>query len=251
MEQSRKFFSATRIAMIALFATLSAILYAIGFPISAIFPSWLELNFSDIPALIGTFALGPVSGVLIVLVKIIIKLLIKPTSTAFVGELADFLIGCAFVLPAGLIYQRKKTFSGAILAMAIGAILSTAVAILANWLILVPFYLQLYFKGSWTPLVSIMQMIFPSCTQETFYNFYLWGSVLPFNLMRCLIAILVTLPIYKHISKVINKFNEKITPTTDNGYQKLKKINIGAIIASIVIIIIFVVIILVKYYSKI
>ncbi len=100
MEKAKaNYFSATRVAVIAVFSTLAGVLYAFGFPIAAAFPSWLELNFSDIPALIGTFALGPVSGGIIVFVKILIKLIIKGTSTAFVGELADLLIGMAFVVP--------------------------------------------------------------------------------------------------------------------------------------------------------
>ena len=75
--KNSSYFSSTRIASIALFAALSGVLYVFGFPIAAAFPSFLELNFSDIPALIGTFALGPVSGVIIVVVKIFIKLAIK------------------------------------------------------------------------------------------------------------------------------------------------------------------------------
>ncbi|MGN0804591.1 MAG: ECF transporter S component [Candidatus Coproplasma sp.] len=211
MVKSKTYFSPTRIAVIALFSALSGVLYVFGFPISAIFPSWLELNFSDIPALIGTFALGPVAGSLIVLFKILIKLIIKGTTTVFVGELADLLIGLAFVLPAGIIYKRHRTFKGSLVGMAVGTVASVAMAILANYLVLVPFYRQLFFKGSWVPLVSIMQGIFgEGCTQKTFYNFYLWASVLPFNVMRCLIAILITLPIYKHISRIINKLADKL-----------------------------------------
>ena len=140
MEKTKKsYFSATRVAVIAMFATLAGLLYVFGFPIAAAFPSWLELNFSDIPALIGTFALGPVSGSIIVLVKILIKLIIKGTSTVFVGELADLLIGIAFVVPSGLIYKKMRTFKGALVAMAVGTLCSTAMSILANWLVLVPF----------------------------------------------------------------------------------------------------------------
>ncbi len=194
-------------------STLAGVLYVFGFPIASAFPSWLELNFSDIPSLIGAFALGPVSGTLIVLFKIIIKLVIKGTSTVFVGELADFLIGLAFVLPAALIYKKIRTFKGAVLGMAVGTVASVAMAILANWLVLVPFYLKLFFKGSWDPLVSTMQAIFgEGCTRDTFYNFYLWASVLPFNVIRCFIAIAVTLPVYKHISRLINKLHTKLDP---------------------------------------
>lgn len=210
---NRNYFSATRVAVIAMFSTIAGVLYVFGFPIAAAFPSWLELNFSDIPALIGTFALGPVSGAIIVFVKILIKLIIKGTSTVFVGEIADLLIGVSFVMPAGFIYKKFRTFKGALAAMAVGSVCSVAMSMLANWLVLVPFYRQLFFHGSWDPLVGTMRALFgEKCTQKTFYVFYIWCSVLPFNVMRCLIAVLVTLPVYKHISRLINRLNEKLTP---------------------------------------
>ena len=218
MLKSKTYFSPTRISVIALFSALAGVLYVFGFPIAAIFPSWLELNFSDIPALIGTFALGPVAGSLIVLFKILIKLIIKGTSTVFVGELADLLIGLAFVVPAGIIYKRHRSFKGSLVGMSVGTAASVAMSILANYLVLVPFYRQLFFNGSWAPLVGIMQGIFgEGCTEETFYNFYLWASVLPFNVMRCVIAIVITLPIYKHISRVINRLADKLEIKPDQG----------------------------------
>ncbi|MDE7075962.1 MAG: ECF transporter S component [Clostridia bacterium] len=239
MDKTKKsYFSATRVAVIAMFATLAGLLYVFGFPIAAAFPFWLELNFSDIPALIGTFALGPVSGAIIVFVKILVKLIIKGTSTVFVGELADLVIGVAFVVPSGLIYKKMRTFKGAILAMAVGMLCSTAMSILANWLVLVPFYRQLFFKGSWDPLVGAMQALFGErCTQATFYNFYLWCSVLPFNLMRCIIAVVVTLPVYKHISRLINKLNDKLTPTKPDGGEgeSAKKLDKRTLITIIVV----------------
>ena len=83
----------------------------------------------------------------------------------------------------------------------------------ANWLVLVPFYLHLFFQDDWNNLVAPMQALFgDGVTKETFYNFYLWISVLPFNVMRCLIAVLVTLPIYKRISMLINRMNERFMP---------------------------------------
>lgn len=208
-----------------MFSTLAGVLYIFGFPIAGAFPGWLELNFSDIPALIGTFALGPVSGMIIVFIKILIKLIIKGTSTVFVGELADLLIGIAFVVPAGFIYKKKRTFKGALVAMAVGMACSTLMSMIANWLVLVPFYRQLFFHGSWKPLVGAMRMLFgEKCTENTFYVFYIFGSVQPFNLMRCLIAIVVTLPVYKHISRIINKLGQKLdpAPAADNSEEQVK-----------------------------
>ncbi len=235
MEQTKtsggsRYFSSTRIAAIAVLSALSAVLYIFNFPITAIFPFWLELNFSDIPALIGTFALGPFSGAIIVAVKILLKLIIIGTDTMFVGDLADLIIGCAFVVPAGLIYKKHRTFKGALAGLAVGAVCSTAIGILANWLILIPFYIQFYFNGSWDVLLGTMSSIFGEVTQDTFYAYYLWASVLPFNAMRCIVAILVVLPIYKHISRAINKINDRLTPKGEPDGQAVKKHNIIIIV---------------------
>ncbi len=246
--QKKNFFSATRIAIIALFGALSGVLYIFGFPISAAFPVWLELNFSDIPALIGTFALGPLSGTIILIVKILIKLVFKSTGTIFVGELADFLIGLAFILPAGFLYKKRRTFKGALAGLAIGTASSVAVSIVANWLVLVPFYVRLLFKGNWDAIVGLMKPLFPSCTKETFYDFYLWVSVLPFNVMRCLIASVATLLVYKHISKAINRISDKLEPKGQNAEEQNKKHFYITLIVCILIVLMLVLFALLHYF---
>lgn len=253
----QNYFSATRVAVIAIFGAIAGVLYVFGFPMAAIFPSWLELNFSDIPALIGTFALGPVSGTIIVIVKILVKLIIKGTTTLFVGELADLIIGIAFVVPAGFIYKKKRTFGGALLGMLVGTVCSIAFSVLANWLILVPFYKELFFGGSWDPLVGTMQAIFgEGCTVDTFYTFYLWFSVLPFNLMRCLVAVIVTLPVYKHISRAINRIGSKLEPKRVEGAdgECAKTDNTRTIVLAVVVgvlIVLLVVGVILRYYIPI
>lgn len=253
MEQTKtaggsRYFSSTRITVIAILAALAAILYILKFPISAIFPSWLELNFSDIPALIGTFALGPLSGAIIVFVKILLELIFTGTSTMFVGDLADLIIGCALVVPAGWIYKKHRTFRGALVGLAVGSACSTAVAILANWLILVPFYVQFFFKGSWSPLLGIMSAIFGDVTRANFYSYYLWVSVLPFNLMRCLIAAVVVLPVYKHISRAINHVNDKLTPKGEADEQTVNKHNLTVIVVVAVVAVLLVGGVLLRYF---
>lgn len=222
------YLSSTRIAFIAMFATLAGVLYILNFSLSFAFPGFLEFKFSDIPILIGSFTLGPVPGVIIVVVEILIKLVIKGTSTMFVGELSDLVTSCAFAVTAAIIYKHKRTFKGALIGMAVGTLVEVTIAILFNWLVLVPFYAEIY---SWDMILLFMTPLFPSCTRETFYNFYLWASVLPFNLLRCLVAILVTLPIYKRISRLINGVNHKIYGKQQTGDgQAVKKINVIAIV---------------------
>ena len=214
---AKKYFSSTRIAMIALFSALAAILYIFNFSLPFAFPSFLEFRFSDVPVLIGTFALGPLSGCVIVVMMVLIKLVCVSTSTMFVGDAADILVGIALVIPVGLIYQRRRTFRGALLGLAVGSLVSTALAVRLNRFALVPAYVYLMFGGSWEPILGMMTPLFPSCTRENFYSLYLWAAILPFNLLRCLVASLITLPVYKHISRAINRLNAKLTPKKRTG----------------------------------
>lgn len=244
----KNYFNATRIAVIALFSTLSGLLYILNFPIAAAFPSFLELNFSDIPALIGTFALGPLSGAIIVVMKVLIKLVVKSTSTMFVGDLADIVIGIAFVVPAGLLYNHKRTFKGALIGMGVGTLCSVAFAVLFNRVALVPLYVQLYFGGKWEPLVGMMTPLFPSCTKETFYNFYLWVSVLPFNMMRCWIAAVVTLLVYKRISVAINRLSERLTPKGEGSDAREKRNTLIAVLICAFVVLLLILFTLLHYF---
>lgn len=249
MEQSSKksYFSSTRIALISMFATLAGVLYIFNFSMPFAFPSFLDFKFSDIPVLIGSFTLGPISGAIIVVVQILIKLVIEGTTTNFVGELSDLMTCCAFAVTAGVIYSKKRTFKGALIAIAVGIICEVTVAILMNWLVLVPFYVSFFFGGSWGPLIGMMTPLFPACTKETFYNFYLWGSVLPFNLLRCLVASLVTILVYKRISVLINRFNAKLQPK-EGQETKAKKINYILLFSALGIIVLLVLFTLLRFF---
>lgn len=249
MEQAseRKFFSSTRIAVIAMFSTIAGILYIFNFAMPFAFPSFLDFKFSDIPVLIGSFVLGPVSAAIIVVVQILIKLVIEGTTTNFVGELSDLLTCCAFAVTAGAIYAKKRTFKGALIAIAVGTVCEVAVAILSNWLVLVPFYVSFFFGGSWDPLIGMMTPLFPSCTRETFYNFYLWVSVLPFNLLRCIVAAVVTILVYKRISILINRFNDKLQPK-EGQEVKAKKINYAVLFSALGVVLLLVLFALLRFF---
>ena len=111
-------------------------------------------NKKEIPALITSFAYGPIAGAIVIVIRCLIKL--PFTGTACVGELADLLIGLSLVIPAGIIYKRHKSLKGALAAFAISASIATVVALVANWLILIPFYIDFYFGGSINPLLGMM-----------------------------------------------------------------------------------------------
>ncbi|MBQ7653282.1 MAG: ECF transporter S component [Clostridia bacterium] len=195
-----------KLALTAVLSGLAFGLYMLGplCKLPLIFPSFLDLQFSELPALIGGFALGPAYGALIIIIKCALKL--PMSSTAFTGELCDALLGLAFVLPASIFYRFYKTKKGAALSILIGSVVCVATALLLNRFVIVPTYVKLFFKGEWSPLVGMLTTLFPKITQENFYNYYLWGSVLPFNVLRCLITSLVTFLVYKRVSKLFKKF---------------------------------------------
>lgn len=147
--------------------------------------------------------MGPMSAFIVLVVKILIGL--PFTHTMCVGELADFIIGAALVIPSSLYYKRDKTKKGAIISMAIGTLSSTLFAMLANVTIILPFYLKVM-GWSLGDLVGACQAIIPFITESNFYVVYTFVSVLPFNLLRCLVAGLVTYFVYKHISNLLKKF---------------------------------------------
>ena len=202
--KKRKFFSASNIAKIGLFAALATILQLVRIPLPFLFPSFLELNFADIPALVGTFALGPVAGSIIVVVKLLLKLLIQGTGSGFVGDLSDLFCGLTFVVPAGLVYKYHRSFKGALVALAVGTLCSVGSSLLTNRFVIIPAYAEMF--GGLDAIAGMMTGLFENCTRENFYSYYLPLSVLPFNLLRCLIASGVTLLVYKRISRLLDKF---------------------------------------------
>ena len=195
-----KHFSAGNIAVMAILTAISFVVYMfVKFPLPFMFPSFLDMQISDLPALLGGFALGPVEGALIIIIKCCIKM--PFTSTACIGELGDIAIGVANVLPAALIYRFFKNRKGAILGMGLGMLCAVVVGVLMNWLVLIPFYAN---KFGMAAIVGMMQALYPNITADTVYNYYLPLAVVPFNILRCLVCALVTYFTYKPLSKALH-----------------------------------------------
>ena len=190
--------STRKIAMIGVFSAIAAVLMLFEFPLPFA-PSFYELDFSEIPALVGTFAFGPVAGVMIEFVKILLKLLMKGTSTAFVGDLANFVVGCSFILPASIIYLFKKTRKTAIIGSVTGTLIMTVFGTAFNAIYLLPAFSKLY----GLPLDAIVQMgnavngnINSIVTLVVF-------AVAPMNLLKGGSVSLVTMLIYKKLSPIL------------------------------------------------
>ncbi|MCE5219874.1 MAG: ECF transporter S component [Clostridium sp.] len=169
---------------ISLLSALALILMYIDFPVIPLFP-WLKIDLSDVPALIGAFGFGPLAGVLIELIKNIVIVLIKGTQTGFVGETANFLVGVSLILPAALVYHKKKNKKNAIVGMVLGAVCMEVVGIVANIYFLLPAYgMQM------SPAESIK---------------YITVGLLPFNGIKALMVSVLTYVLYKRISVSVFK----------------------------------------------
>ena len=128
-----------RIAVTAMLSAAATVLMFLEFPIPFLIPSFVELDFSELPALLAAFSLGPVSGVVVCLVKNVIKGLLF-SGTGGVGEMCNFLLGICFVIPAGLIYRYKRTRSGALAGALVGALIMALCSIPVNYFISYPVY---------------------------------------------------------------------------------------------------------------
>lgn len=195
---SERILSTRKIAMIGVFSAIAAALHILDFPIFFA-PEFYKLDFSELPALIGTFAFGPVAGIMIEFCKILLKLMVKGTSTAFVGDLANFVIGCSFVLPASILYLYRKTKKNAIIACIVGTLCMTVFGSAFNAIYLLPAFSELYNL----PLDTIVQMgaaINPAITDVNTLVFF---AVVPMNLLKGSIVSLVAMLIYKRISPIL------------------------------------------------
>ena len=193
--KQKNLFSVRNLAIMGMLGALSAVVMLFEFPLPFIAPPFYEIDFSEVPVLVGSFMIGPVAGVIIELIKILIKLLIKPTSTAFVGEFANFVIGCALVVPASIIYRRHKTKKTAIIGMVVGSIFMAIAGIFVNAYVMLPFFSQTVM-----PMENIIAMgtaIHPSI--DNVLTFCLL-TVAPFNILKGVLVSIVTILIYKKIS---------------------------------------------------
>ena len=187
------------IIKIAILGAISVIVMLFEFPLPFA-PGFYELDLSEAIVLMGGFALGPLAAVLIELTKILLNLILTHTSTAFVGEIANFVIGCSLVLPATLIYKYKKNVKGAIVGMITGCIVLATVGGLMNYFVLVPAYSYFYYL----PLETILGMA--SAVNPLVGNLptMILFAVVPFNLLKGIICSLIAMILYKRLSKVLH-----------------------------------------------
>ena len=194
----KKYLSTANIARIAILGALGAVLMMFEFPLP-VAPSFYKFDLSDLPCLIGAFAMGPVPAFFIQLIKILIKLLIKPTSTAFVGELAAFIFSSTLCVTASYFYQKDKTRKGAIKGLVIASVVYVIVAAVSNYAYIIPFYVSLY-KIPLEVILGMGSAIFPFITDK--FTFVI-SCVVLFNLIKVVIIDVLTIVLYKHVSPLL------------------------------------------------
>ena len=191
-------FTAKKLAFIGLFGAVASVLMFLEFPLPFA-PGFYKLDLSEVPVLIGAFALGPVSGFFIELIKILVHLVIKGTQTAGVGEIANLVIGCTFVLPAALIYRAGKTRKRAVIGMITGTLVMTVAGCFMNAFVLLPAYATAFGM----PMETLVGM--GTGVNKAVHDVLTCAvlCVAPFNLVKGIVVSLITFFLYKHISTLI------------------------------------------------
>ena len=189
---------AREIAIIGMLGAISVVLMLFEIPLPFA-PSFYEIDFSEVPVLIGCFSMGPMAGALIELVKIILNFVINGTTTAGVGEVANYVIGISFCLPAAILYKKMKTKRGAVVGLAVGTIFMTVLGCFVNAYILLPTYAAA-FKMPIDALVGMGTAVNANIT--SLFTFVMF-AVAPFNLLKGVMDSIIVLAIYKKISPIL------------------------------------------------
>ncbi|SCP99003.1 ECF transporter S component [Anaerobium acetethylicum] len=202
LQQTKNIFGVKEIAKIGMLSAIAVILMLFEIPLWFA-PGFYKIDLSEVPVLIGTFAMGPLAGIFIEIIKILLNLLIDGTVTIGIGEFANLMIGCAIIVPSGLVYKKIRTRKGALIGMAIGTVVMTVVGCLLNAYVLLPWYAG-FMEGGLDALIKMGTAVNPAITSLSTFVLLV---VAPFNLLKGIIVSAVTLLLYKKISPVFSRRN--------------------------------------------
>ena len=191
-------FNVRYLTKVSMLTAIAVVLIYLEIPLP-FFPPFLKIDLSDLPALLGGFALGPVAAIIIQLLKNVIHFVIKPDGTGGIGNLANFIVGCALVIPAALIYMKKKNLKRAIIGMAVGLVSMVVIGVFANYFILWPLYVNLMGKEA---ILAMAQVANKNISDVGSYVIY---AIAPFNALKGAIVCIITGFIYKPLSKILHK----------------------------------------------
>ena len=190
-----------KLVITSMLGAISAILMLFKFPLP-FSPSFITMDFSELPVVLGGFILGPIYGITISFIKIFINLIMNGTTTFYVGELANFLYSVAYILPAILIYKKNKTKKNAVLCLIIGTLVATFVAITLNLISIFPLYAKLM-GVSLEDIILMVTSVNPYVKNMVSLMIF---SLLPFNLFKYGLTSLITFVLYKKLSHIIKNY---------------------------------------------
>ena len=193
--------TAKKMALSAMLGAMAAVLMYLRTPLP-LMPPFMDFDLAGLPEMIGGFAMGPLSAVVIIAVKLMSKLALMGTNSMFTGEIQNFILSCAYVLPAVWVYHRYKSKKGALWGMVLGTLLCAVVAVFTNLYLIIPFYVQLY-GYSIEMIIEMCQAVNP--LMKDLLSLALFG-IIPFNLIKNGIVSWITLLLYKKISRLIKNF---------------------------------------------
>ena len=197
LPEKRKVTSARRVSIIGICSAIATVLHVLDFPLIFLAPEFYKLDFSELPVLLCGFYLGPSATVACEGVKILLKLLVKGTSTAFVGDFANFVVGCSFVLPATIWYHAHKSKHSALIGMVLGTLTMTLLGTAFNAVYLLPKFAQLY----GIPLEAIISMGTKINASIHNVSTFVMICVAPLNLIKGTVVSLLTLLLYKRVAR--------------------------------------------------
>lgn len=198
---SRDQWTTRTMVKVSIMAVIAFILMFFEFPLLWIAPPFIKIDISDLPALLGAFAMGPMVGVIIQLLKNVLNVVLEGSTTGGVGEFANFVVGSSFAYTAGAIYFKKKTFGRAIAGLLIGTIVMTAVITVANYYFIFPFYAKLFGM----PIQTLVDMGAGISSKITDLWSLMIYSIVPFNLLKGIILSAITILLYKKVSPILHR----------------------------------------------
>ena len=204
MDQIKKkqtVFTIANMAKIGILAAIAVLLTLLDFPLWFA-PGFYKIDLSEVIVAIGAFAMGPVAGVVIELLKVLLNLLLNGTTTGGVGEFANFLIGCSFIVPAALLYRHKKNIKNAVVGLGIGVLCMTVVGSALNYFVLLPAY-SAAFGMPMETLVEMGTRVNASIQSQVTFVLL---AVAPFNLLKGVLSSIVTVLLYKRVSNILHRF---------------------------------------------
>ena len=188
---------ARRISIIGICSALAAVLHMLDFPLIFLAPEFYKLDFSELPVMLCGFFLGPSAAVACEGIKILLKLLLKGTSTAFVGDFANFAVGCSLVLPAVIIYHIHKSRKSALVGLFIGSVILTIFGTAFNAIYLLPKFAQLYGM----PLDAIIGMGSKVNASVKDVTTFVIICVAPINIIKGAMISVLTMLLYKRVAR--------------------------------------------------